>query len=357
MIDTGKAVLVDPHRDLRWDRFVSGHPLGWLTHLSGWARVLEQSFPQITGYHLALLDAEGEIRAVVPLFFVKSLLRGSRLVSVPMGTLCGPLTASLADVSLLMEAVQHLATELGASSAELRTHGQQSSLPVACWGRSDYYRQHFLQLQQGPDELRKKFHRSCVRQKIDRAAGSGLRLRIGNSESDLKVFYRLHVVMRKRKGLPLQPYAFFHGIWSTFHETGHLELLLVEDGDRIPAGLMLLKFGKRVSAEILAHDESCPEKSPTHFLFWEAIRRACAEEYELFDFGRTDPENQPLMTFKKRWGATEELLPTFFYPESRMYSESGALQSRVRRLASTLCRNAPESLQGFVGGLYYRHFL
>jgi hypothetical protein len=30
------AILIDPARDPRWDRFVKKHPFGWITHLSGW---------------------------------------------------------------------------------------------------------------------------------------------------------------------------------------------------------------------------------------------------------------------------------------------------------------------------------
>ena len=33
---------IDPLKDSRWDGFVAGHPFGWVCHLSGWKKVLEE---------------------------------------------------------------------------------------------------------------------------------------------------------------------------------------------------------------------------------------------------------------------------------------------------------------------------
>ena len=69
------AIIIDPVKDPRWDKFVEGHPFGLICHLSGWKQVLEESFPHMKGYYLALLNHDNEsIRAALPIFEVKSVL-------------------------------------------------------------------------------------------------------------------------------------------------------------------------------------------------------------------------------------------------------------------------------------------
>ncbi len=349
------VVLMDPFSDPRWDSFVASHPSGWLTHLSGWTELLEGTFKRMKGYHLALLDAtKHEIRAALPVFLVKNLFTGSRLVSVPLGTLCGPLVTEPEDLEQLVDSLLLLSEEVGASSLELRTYGEISGLSDERLGESNYFKHHCLLLTPGPEELKKSFHRSCVRQKIERAVNSGLKLKIGAEETDLRLFYRLHVTMRKRLGLPPQPYAFFEMLWKTFSPKGEVELLLAQDGASTPAGLMLFKYNGRVSAEILANDESVSEKSPNHFLFWEAIKRGCAEKYTVFDFGRTSPDNETLMAFKGRWGTQVQEMPTYYHPGTLNSSERSESKSVCRSLVRNLCRKTPEKVLGLAGNLYYR---
>ena len=36
-------ILIDPASDSRWDEFVAAHPYGWICHLAGWKKVLEDT--------------------------------------------------------------------------------------------------------------------------------------------------------------------------------------------------------------------------------------------------------------------------------------------------------------------------
>ena len=86
-----------------------------------------------------------------------------------------------------------------------------------------------------------------------------------------------------------------------------------KDGRPI-AAIMLLTFRDRVSVEFSAIDESFKQYSPTHFLFWEAIKWASERGFRVIDFGRTSPNNTSLMEFKERWGTECIDLPQFFHP-------------------------------------------
>ena len=65
----------------RWNDFVRRHPEGTFFHLAEWQRVLTGAFGHRTHYLLA--EQDGEIRGVLPLAHVRSLVFGNALISTP----------------------------------------------------------------------------------------------------------------------------------------------------------------------------------------------------------------------------------------------------------------------------------
>jgi lipid II:glycine glycyltransferase (peptidoglycan interpeptide bridge formation enzyme) len=180
-------------------------------------------------------------------------------------------------------------------------------------------------------------------------------LRAGGSEEDLRAFYRLYVITRKRVGRPCQPYRFFREVWRRFHGAGRLALLLARKEDSCIGGLLAFKYKDRVSAEWAASDERYKNFSPNHILFWEAIKQACFEGYKVFDFGRTSKSNKGLMDFKNRWGTEVSDMYQLFFPMEVSRRLGGEEGSWIKSLVSAACRNAPHCLQPAIGGFIYRH--
>lgn len=349
-------VLIDPENDSRWDEFVKNHPMGWICHLSGWKHVLESSFEHITGHYLALFDEKkNTIKAAIPFFEVRSWLTGKKLVSIPFATLCDPLISSSMDFESLFESALNLSKKLGTSYIEIRTHKSPSLIQDDRLGSTHFYKHHYLPLESEPEQLKKSFHRTCVRQRISRALRSNLTLKVADSESDLCDFYRLYLITRKRLGLPPQPYVFFKSLWDTFFESKQISLLLAVKDTKAIAGLILFKFKERVSAEVIASDNTYRDLSPNHYLFWEAIKLAYNEAYKIFDFGRTSPNNYRLMDFKKRWGTKIVDLPQYYYSRqgSKRFAETES--SIGYRLMRTICKNAPAFASHRIGRFCYRH--
>ncbi len=131
-------------------------------------------------------------------------------------------------------------------------------------------------------------------------------------------------------------------------------MLAVKD-TRAIAGLILFKFKERVSAEVIVSDNTYRDLSPNHYLFWEAIKLAYNEAYQIFDFGRTSPNNYRLMDFKKRWGTKIVDLPQYYYSRqgSKRFAETES--SIGYRLMRTICKNAPAFALHRIGRFCYRH--
>ncbi|MCP4990674.1 MAG: GNAT family N-acetyltransferase [Colwellia sp.] len=350
----GKIVVIDPEKDKRWDKFVGDHPLGWLTHLSGWKRVLEKSFKHMKGHYLVILNMDN-IKAALPVYEVRSWLTGNKLVSIPFATLCDPLVSEISDMKVILEAVKRLAQNLGISCVEIRTHNSHTLIEDDSLSVDRKYKHHYLLLDRPPEELRKKFSRSCVRQRISRASKSDLVLKKVLNVSDLEVFYKLHLMSRKQNGLPAHPYKFIKMLWAEFSLSQKVTIFLAEHKRKTIAGIMLFKYKNRISAEYLVLDNKFLSLSPGHFLFWETIKSACEEGFKIFDFGRTSSANVSLMDFKKRWGTEVEDLPQFFYPKETVVDSIRVEQQWKYRMMKGICRHSPLCIQGVIGKFCYCH--
>ncbi|MBN1846622.1 MAG: GNAT family N-acetyltransferase [Sedimentisphaerales bacterium] len=347
---------IDPLTDDRWDRFVDDHPYGWLCHRAAWKQVLESAFPHMRGYYPVLQDAaSGDLLAALPLYHVSSRLTGSRLVSIPFASLCDPLIQNDDQWQQLWPAVLELQRRCRTGHVEIRTHACRQGEKDERIGRRCFFLHHCLGLDRPAAELKASFHRTCVRQRIDRAEKSGLTLQIGRLESDLKTFYDLYVLTRKRKALPPQPYAFLEALWRAFEPTGNLELLLAEYRGSFPAGMILLKYKDRVSAEFAVSDDNFRHISPNHFLFWRAIQAASSEGYRRFDFGRTSPRQESLLDFKRRWGTEQEDLPELYHPAEACPNDDQGESDWKYRMVQGLSRRIPLCWQGRWGRFIYRH--
>ena len=349
------VIFIDPVKDPRWDRFVEDHPFGLIYHLSGWKQVLEKSFRHMKGYYFALVDGNKTIKAGLPVYEIKSWLTGNRLVSIPFATLCDPLISTSEDMTELIQPVLELSEKLKSKYVEIRTLLSHSLIQNNLFGELSFYKHHYLPLKSEPEQLKKKFHRTCVRQRITRAVKSNLKTKLGTDESDLKSFYQIHMQTRKRVARPVQPYRFFRYLWETFHPSNQLILLLAEKDGKTIAGLVLFKFNDRVSAEFAASDEDYKGMSPNHYLFWEAMQLAFEEGCKIFDFGRTSPKNTSLMDFKRRWGTKVIDLPQFYFPKEAAGYITQNEESRKFKVVSKMCRNAPYYTQRIIGNFCYRH--
>ncbi|NOZ81321.1 MAG: GNAT family N-acetyltransferase [DPANN group archaeon] len=348
------TAIIDPLVDRRWDVFVEKHPMSWICHLSGWKKVLEKSFNHMRGHYLVLLS-NGGIKAALPLFEVRSRITGNRLVSIPFATLFDPLVSGRDEMDELLESAVSLSRRLKTSYIEIRAFSSSSVVRDERFGVQRFYKHHYLDLDTDLEGVRKTFDRTCVRQRISRGQKSGLRVRAGEQESDLLLFYSLYVKNRKRLGLPPQPYLFFRMLREVFLPTKNIEILLAEFGGMAIAGVILFKFRNRVSIEFSVHDHAYRNMSAVPFLFWEAIKSSYREGYEILDFGRTSPANKGLMDFKRRWGTKVTDIPHFYCPPSASHGRGNRESSILTRAVKVICNKAPEFILPGFGRLCYRH--
>lgn len=115
-----EIVRIGAPGDQEWDRYVRSHPEGSVFHESAWTRALGEAYPQHEPLLLAAND-DGKRVGVLPLFRVKSLLFGSRLVSTAFGIYGGILADHPRAADALGAAAGAIAAKMRARWVELRS--------------------------------------------------------------------------------------------------------------------------------------------------------------------------------------------------------------------------------------------
>jgi len=353
-MNLNKTKLIDPLSDVRWDPFVNNHPYSIIYQHSSWMKVISLAYKQVRPLCFVLEDEKCNIRAAVPCFIVNSKLTGTRIVSLPFSSYSDPLVEDKKDFIRLLSEIINQIKNISASYYELRCFRNLALIDDDRLKQHNYHKIHILDIEDDFEKINRLFHKDCIIRSVKKAVRCGVTIRQGCSEQDLKKFYFIHAMTRKRQGFPIQPYEFFKNMWEIMYPQGYFNLLLAELNKRTIAGIVLFKFKDIVSIE---HGASIPKYlpvRPNHLILWKAIEMACSEGYRYFDFGKTPPENKGLLNFKRRWGSKMYNLPYFYYPQIKgmMSLEQSDLK---HKLILTFGKHMPLSLAKIIGRIAYHH--
>ena len=339
---------IDPMLDSRWDDLVAVHPGASVFHQPGWLKALAKTY----GYRpLVLTSTPAGKRLSDGIVFceVKSWLTGSRLVSLPFSDHNEPLLDDIGDCSELTQWMQTERRQHNWKYIELRplSWKMQPGSPLAASGVFWF---HTLSLAPSIEQIFRNLHKSSIQRRIQRAEREQLSYDKGCSESLLNDFYRLLMITRRRHQLLPQPRAWFRNLVSCM--SPNVEVRLARK-DGIPiAAILTLRHRSTVVYKYGCSDEQFHHLAGVPFLFWKLIEESKTSGAEQIDFGRTDLDNDGLIEFKDRFGATRRQLTYFRYPESA--KGQGAVAAKLpamRRLFSVL----PDALSSMAGRLLYRH--
>lgn len=304
---------------------------------------------------LTTINAAGQITGFLPLYFIKSLLTGRRLVAIPFSDSCPLLAADEASANELIDQAIHLAQEQKVKYLELRT-GSNDVLTK----RSDlieenlYVHWHILLTSPDPDALWSGLRKS-VRQEIKKSQKLGVQIRKVQKREDVAYYYQLHLQTRSKKhGMPTQPQRFFFELWDAFAASGRMQILLAEYQEIPIAGLVLLISDTTVRCAFSASNAQFLHLAPNHLLWWKAMEWSNINGYQTFDLGRTARTNEGLMGFKRRLGAIMEPLPYYYYPQ-RAGLTATSERSREYRLLTACWKHLPLQIAGPLGGYFYKH--
>jgi CelD/BcsL family acetyltransferase involved in cellulose biosynthesis len=328
--------------DPRWAAFVSEHPEALPFHHPAWTRALAGCY----GYRpLVIAWADGRrLAGGLPVIEVRPPLGGRRWVALPFTDYCPPLVQGLTPERVaedLVEEARSRNVRLEVRAGLPRRAGLHSHVAAV---------RHTSALPSDPSPARgglSKMHQRNLR----RAEQAGVQVGWGSSAADVDTFYGLHVLTRRRQGVPVQPRRFFHSLAEQLVAPGLARVLTARaEGVPVAAALFLAWKGVLVY-KYGASDSRFWNVRPNNLLFWTAMRWGSENGYRTLDWGRTDLADEGLRTFKRGWGASETPLA---------YSATGdrpavATTARLRAAIALMIRNSSPLVCRAMGELLYRY--
>lgn len=323
-----------------WPDLLAAHPSATVYHTAAWKAVIEGSFRGLEPCYLARAEPGNPLAMLVPGFVSRHAFREASFVSLPLTGYCDPLSDSSEPLRQGFEVLTARQQRGSFAVAQLRCLTRQPEATEAGFSEHIGYVTHVVDVSRSPAELRRSFHNTSVQQRIRKAEEAGLGFEVANTGESLDVFYNLHSVSRRHRGLPPLPYRFFERMCRLLLPLDLMSFLLVRHEGRYISAMVLLKFGKYAHSEYTGTDPRFLSVNPNQFINWKAIEYANQEGYRYYDFGRSALANAGLVEFKDRWASQKIPLYYYFYPPL----PEDALRRREMRKAGILgaaCRRAP----------------
>jgi CelD/BcsL family acetyltransferase involved in cellulose biosynthesis len=331
--------------DPRWFAFVRSRPEATYAHHPRWAHTVATSYGVQT-FALALTDAAGHIVAGLPVIEAARPLLGRRWLSLPFTDHCPVLAGPDHQDGLVAVLPREVEAE-GLSGFEvhgaLPGHGVQPG-PVR-------WVQHTRPLAPDPNAdqaMISKLHRRNIR----KAEREGVRVRIGCSDEDVETFYRLHLLTRRRLGVPVQPRRFFTLLGRRVLQRGLGVVVSGWIGERPVSASVFLAWNGALTYKYGASDERYRRFRPNNLVMWSGIRWGIERGCHTLDLGRTDLSNAGLRRFKDGWGARETPLAYTAIPSS---AGRGIPTDPLQHLLALTIRATPNPICRLAGELLYRY--
>jgi CelD/BcsL family acetyltransferase involved in cellulose biosynthesis len=339
---------LDPLADPRWDQLVDTHPQASIFHLQGWLRALAESY----GYDPIVVtsSAPGEpLRDGIVLCRVASWLTGTRLVSLPFSDHCDPLLDPATAMPEFTGWLRFYCDRMRMKYVELRPRSPLSSREAG-FSRRAAFGFHTLDLTPPLTKLFAGLHPSSMQRRIRKAEREQLSYEQGCSAGQMQDFYRLLVRTRLRHDVFPQPRLWFRNLANFLGD--RMVIRVARHQGVAIAALLTIRHKSTAVYKYGCSDERYHNLGGMPFLFWKFIEESKAVGVEQVDLGRSDLDNQGLLIFKDRLGATRRSLDYFRYQRKTAGRHPEAISSGTL----PVIRLVPQAFLPAAGRLMYRHF-
>ena len=327
----------------QWHEFAVSHARATAFHHRNWLELLVDQY----GYrpHVFAIKRGGAVVSAVPFLETRSLSGKRKMISLPFTDWMEVLAAGTDATAEIFSGLRQTRFQ-PYHTVVIRTDKPLEGDPITNgWVR------HELNTAGPVDQVMARCA-PAVRRNLRKAEGSRLRFECRTDADAMPTFYRLHLLTRKKLGVPIQPWPFFRRLATRIlpHKLGFVGIVR-KGPDAIAAGVFLT-HGQMMTYKYGASHPDALYLRPNDWLFHQAIRLATEEGYSRFDFGVSRLEEEGLRRFKRKWGASET--PIHFEYIVGNGSDS-KLHSLPLSVASAAIRYGPPICCRAIGSLFYKY--
>lgn len=284
----------------QWLIFLSSNENSTFYHRIEWKDIIESCFNHKSYYLIALEN--DKIRGLLPLIYIKSLIFGSMLTSMPFLNYGGVLSDQTEIIKLLLSEATKLQQKIKTNYIELRhLNKTQFDLPFKSHKVSMV-----VELDKDPEKLWNEFsskHRTNIRKSIKQ----DFKFEIGGLDV-LDEFYQVISEGWRKLGTPIYKKSFFKKVLTSFKKD--VEICAVRYEDDLIAVAFNGLFNDTIEGMWTHSLFEYKKLNVNYFLYWKMIENACERGFNKFNLGRSTADSSAIQ-FKKKWNAK----PTQLYWE------------------------------------------
>lgn len=296
-----------------WHIYLEKNAEATFYHTPEWKDILERTFRYQSEYLFATNDS-GDLIGLLPLFRVRSRLTGDRLSCIPFAHECGPLGTAEAKNVLIGEAVQ-MVSDLGIEFLEIK-----DTIPLKGFVSVTNFSTFLIELPPHTDQLWQNMSQK-IRYGIKRASVHGIQVDISEDPIDVRRYYELNCLTKRRIGVPSHPLEFFENLVKFMKP--NIRIYEAKKNNEVLASGVMITYKNYILYAYAASNPKTTNLNPNYALIWRCLEDAIRDGSSIFDFGRTSYENTGGRQFKKKWGTKEKKIYYSYYPQPRYVHRNG----------------------------------
>ncbi len=310
-------------------------------HRLEWKEILE-GYYNFKPYYLIAKDEQNQIKAILPLFYVKNLF-GKRLESLPL-SIYGGAVGKAEYIKYLIKEAFYLKKKLSCRYLIIKQH---THLYDNIYQKNDMkkLRNKWTQIINiiDPEILWEEIYKSN-RNAIRKAQKNNLKIEKINNIEKIDDFFELEIQTYKKIGLHAFSKDFFKTLWGRLHSKGLMEIFIVKYKETPVASCLCYIHENKV---IFAHansDKKFLHLRPNNFLLWQVIKWCHKNNYSILDLGATDDDNQGLFFFKSSFNSVNIPFAHYYNPKDTVLFE----KTIVGKVSKRCIKKTPVFLLKFV---------
>jgi len=327
----------------QWDNFTNSHSKSTPYHLFAWSMAIQNAYG-FKNFNL-IAEENNRVSGIFPMTMFKIPFQRPELVALPYCDIGAPLGTSPETHAELLRTALSIAKDNNASMVHIRGEIGTDFLEdhrYQVQASSKKVRM-LLELPESAEKLREGF-KSKLRSQIRKAEKNGLTFQFANEKID--DFYSVFRINMRDLGSPVHSKKWFEEIIRQFADNAKVGLVYHDD-KAIGAGI-ILKVGNKISIPWASTLARFNHLSPNMMLYWKFLEFAADNGAQIFDFGRSTPD-EGTYRFKAQWGAKPEPLTWYdvFLKDKIQSSKSGTNSSR--EISKKIWQQLPLGLANFLG--------
>lgn len=332
-----------------YSQFVQSFPEALYEHSLEIMTLIEKFFKFQPKYIIA---KEGPtVIGALPLFRARSILEGTRYVSLPFFPFGGVIGINVKIKKMLLEKAKELS--LDGKFLEIRQREFLEPDLASGFVKQSPITDFVIELKKSEEEMLGSFSKD-IRYDIRKAQKNNLHVIISKDHRQLADFYQVYLNTRKRRGVPAWPY----GLFKEALKTCPTVVAVTYIKDRPIAAAFLFSERETIEYAFAGTDYRYNSLSPYYLLLWEIIKYAIARNYRFLDLGGSTKEMNDgnMYAFKQKWATVTREIPYYFYATNQQNIPSLEKSFGLYRIYGKVWSLLPKRIIKIISPVIIRQF-